>query len=149
MEKNNEMQEQSGNNQKLAVENRHEEKKNWLEWSVFALSIVLVLGILVYLAYQAFTHKASTPDLYVQVWSDPSANAPNRYHILLENKGGATAEEVTIELVLVQGGKEVEKAQLQIPFAPQESKREGWVNFTNNPIKADTIVSRVVSYKKP
>lgn len=149
MEKNSEQQEYKENDQQLEEDNQHEEKKNWLEWSVFALSIVLVLGVLGYLVYQAYNHKASTPDLYVQIWSEPSANAPNRYHILLENKGGTTAEEVTVELVLMKDGEEMEKAQLQIPFAPQESKREGWVNFTKDPAKADTVSSRVVSYKKP
>ncbi|GAB3200039.1 uncharacterized protein (TIGR02588 family) [Pontibacter aydingkolensis] len=129
--------------------NQHEEKKNWLEWTVFGISLLLVLAILGYLGYQTYTRKPSTPDLIVQSWPDPTNNSPNRYHIQLKNKGGTTAETVIIELALMKGGKEVEKAQLQIDFAPQESKREGWVGFRSNPGEADTLISRVVSYKKP
>lgn len=123
--------------------------KNWLEWTVFAISLVLLLAIFAYLGYQTYTQKPSTPDLLVQSRPDPSNHAPNRYHILLENKGGTTAEEVLIELALIKAGEEVEKAQLHIPFAPQESTREGWVGFSSNPSKADTVITRVVSYKKP
>lgn len=116
---------------------------------MFALSLVLVLAILAYLGYQTYTHEASTPDLQVVSWYDPSEHAPNRYHVLLENKGGETAEEVLVELVLMKGGAEVETAELQIPFAPRESKREGWVAFKNKPEHADTVMVSVVSYKRP
>ncbi|MDX5438294.1 MAG: hypothetical protein LPK03_13910 [Pontibacter sp.] len=125
------------------------DKKNWLEWTVFAISLLLLLTVFAYLGYQTYMQKPGTPDLLVQSTPDPSKHAPNRYHILLENKGGATAEEVLIELTLMKAGEEVEKAQLQIPFAPQESTREGWVGFSSNPSKADTVITRVVSYKKP
>ncbi|MDX5483181.1 MAG: hypothetical protein LPK07_15990 [Hymenobacteraceae bacterium] len=125
------------------------DEKNWLEWTVFGISLLLVLSIIGYLAYQTYTRKPSTPDLLVQVRPDPSDHAPTRYHVLLQNKGGATAEEVLVELVLMKGGEEVESAELQLPFVPQESKREGWVSFKNDPNQADTITTRVVSYKKP
>ncbi|MFD2512457.1 hypothetical protein ACFSRY_01150 [Pontibacter locisalis] len=130
-------------------EGEHKEKKNWLEWTIFGIGLILLLAILGYLGYQTYTHEPTSPDLHVQSWPDPSTGSPNRYHVLVRNKGGATAEEVLIELALMKNGKELEKAQLQIPFAPQESKREGWVAFTNNPGKADTVLTRVVSYKKP
>lgn len=125
------------------------EKKNWLEWIVFAVALVLVLGILGYLGYQTYIQVPSSPDLVVEIEPDPSANAPNRYHVMLYNKGGATAENVIMELALMKNGKEMEKAQLEISFAPEESKREGWVGFTGIPTQADTVVTRVISFKKP
>lgn len=125
------------------------DRKNWLEWAVFSISLVLVLSVLGYLGYQAYTKKPSTPDLYVESWPDPSAHAPYRYRVLLRNSGGTTAEEVLLELALVKGNETLEKAELHIAFAPQESKREGWVIFSSDPKNADTLVARVVSYKKP
>ncbi|PVY39432.1 hypothetical protein [Pontibacter virosus] len=126
-----------------------DDDKNALEWAVFGVSLVLVLAILVYLSYMAYTHKPSTPDLAVAYFHDPSANAPHRYRVVVENKGGETAEEVQVELIVESGGAEVESAELNIAFSPKESKREGWVNFKEDPAKADTLVARVVSYKRP
>ncbi|GGG13303.1 hypothetical protein [Pontibacter amylolyticus] len=126
-----------------------DDDKNALEWTVFGVSLVLVLAILVYLSYMAYTHKPSTPDLAVEYYSDPSANAPHRYRVVVENRGGETAEEVQVELTTERGGEEVERAELSIAFSPKDSKREGWVNFKEDPASADTLMARVVSYKRP
>jgi uncharacterized protein (TIGR02588 family) len=126
-----------------------DDDKNALEWTVFGVSLLLVLSILVYLAYQVYHEKPSTPDLVVEYYPDPSDNAPHRYRVVVHNKGGETAEDVTIALSLENGNEELEAAALNIPFAPKESKREGWVNFRKDPLLADTLVARVVSYKKP
>lgn len=116
---------------------------------MFAISLLLVLGIVAYLGYQAYTDKPATPDLVVVYFHDPSEHAPQRYRVVVHNRGGETAEEVQIELSLERGGEEMESAQLSIAFAPKESKREGWVNFKEDPSQADTLVARVVSYKRP
>ena len=126
-----------------------DDDKNALEWSVFAVSLLLVLGIVAYLSYQVYTDKPSTPDLVVEYFHDPSTNAPQRYRVVVHNLGGETAEEVQIELVVEKGGEEVENAELSIAFAPKASKREGWVNFKDDPKQGDTLVARVVSYKRP
>ena len=130
-------------------ENGSKDKKNWLEWTVFGISLVLVLTLLSYLTYQVLTEKPSSPDLQIEAVADPSEFSPYRYHVTVYNRGGTTAEEVLIELTLERGGSSIEKAELQLPFAPQESKREAWVAFSKNPSQADTLVARVVSYKKP
>lgn len=126
-----------------------DDDKNALEWSVFGISLVLVLGIMAYLGYMAYTQKPSSPDLAVEYFHDPSANAPHRYRLAVYNRGGETAEEVQVELTIENGGEEVESAELSIAFSPKKSKREGWVNFKKAPGSTDTLVARVVSYKRP
>lgn len=133
----------------LQKDKEYRNDKNFLEWTVFTISLLLVLGIILYLSYEVYTEKPSTPDLYVEYKQDPSEHAANRYHITVKNDGGETAEEVHVELSMEKAGAEIEVAQLQIPFSPKKSKREGWITFKNDPSKADTIVARVVSYKKP
>jgi|SRR5690606_33670746 len=131
-------------------ENEHpEDKKNALEWIVFSLSLLLISGILGYLIYQSILYEPGTPDVVVTFKSDPSPNSPFRYHVSVENKGQETAEEVNIEMVLEKDGQALEIATLQIPYSPKKSIREGWLNFSINPAMADTLYSRVVSYKKP
>ena len=130
-------------------EQQDKEKKNWLEWTVFSFSLLLVLSILAYLGYQVYTQKPTDPEIYVEGNPDPTDHTPNRYHVTIRNKGGTTAEEVKVEIVLHKGGTELDKAELEIPFAPRESKREGWVVFSENVSEADSIAARVVSYKKP
>ncbi|PKV62845.1 hypothetical protein [Pontibacter ramchanderi] len=126
-----------------------DDDKNALEWTVFAISLVLVLAILAYLGYMAYTSKPSTPDLTVEYFHDPAPHAPQRYRVVVENKGGETAEEVQVELTLQRDGEEVEQAELSIAFSPKESKREGWVIFRENIRQTDSLAARVVSYKRP
>ncbi|MCC9169133.1 hypothetical protein [Pontibacter harenae] len=123
--------------------------KNKLEWTVFAISLGLVLSILGFLGYKIYKDQATPPDLYVEHVHDPSKLSPYRYRVVVHNVGGETAGEVTVELVLKKGEIVLEQAELAIAFVPKNSKREGWVNFVDNPALADTIVNRVISYKRP
>ena len=129
-------------------EKKHDEK-NWLEWLVFGISLLLLLAIFGYLGYQVKTHDTTDPDVLVEANYDPSENAPNRYQVTIMNKGGTTAEEVTAEFILYSGGKEKEKSELQIAFSPKNSRREGWVTFSGEPATSDSVAARVKSFKKP
>ena len=126
-----------------------EDQKNVLEWIVFTLSLTLVLALFGYLIHQTIRYEPGSPDLEVTYKPEPSLNAPYRYHLTIKNNGQETAQEVQVELILEKDGKQLEMATITLPFAPKESRREGWVNFSKNPVEADTVYSRVVSYKKP
>lgn len=125
------------------------DQKNLLEWAVFWLGLLLVLSIFAYLGYQAYHHKPASPELVVEFWPEPTKAQPFRYHVVVHNTGGETAEAVLVELELKQGGKEVEKAELELMYVPQESKREGWVNFSQRPANQSVVSARVASYQKP
>lgn len=131
--------------------NYHEviDQKNLLEWTVFWVSLLLVVSIFGYLGYQAYSFKPSSPELQVEVKPDPTEQQPNRYHVLVRNKGGETATTVLVELELKEEGKPVEKIDLQMMFVPQESSREGWANFTRKPTTEKNVSAHVVSYQKP
>ena len=125
------------------------DKKNWLEWSVFALSLLMVVGVLGYLIYMTWHHEESSPDIKVDYRPDPTHSSPHRYQVKVQNVGGQTAEEVIIELSLQKAGAAIETSQVQLPFLPKEATQESWVNFSKDPALADSVTSRVVSYKKP
>ena len=124
-------------------------QKNKLEWSVFAVSSLLLLGLIAYLCYETFTHKPSPPDLEVSYSKDSSKHNPFAYKIYLKNNGEETAEDVMIEASVLKADSVLEKSELQIAFSPKRSKREGWINFSINPAEADSINVKVMSYKKP
>lgn len=129
---------------------RHpEDEKNLLEWTVFFISLLLIVGILGYLVYQASVFEEGSPDLQVNFVHDPSSHSPYRYLLKIENDGQETAEEVQIEMVLERGGEELEAAALTLPYVPKQSAREGWVVLSKNPLEADTLYVRVVGYKRP
>lgn len=135
--------------QEQKYNNSPEDRKNVLEWTVFGASLTLVLTILGYLIYHTIIYTPGSPDLYITYVHDPSTNAPHRYFLRVKNEGQETAEEVQIEMVLEQNGKELEVAAMTIPYVPKKSTREGWVIFSKNPSEADTLYARVVSYKRP
>lgn len=135
-------------NKDRSKKNKHDEK-NWLEWLVFGISLVMLLAIFGYLGYQVKTYDATDPEVLVEASYDPSEMIPNRYQVTVTNKGGITAEEVITEFTLYSGGKEKETSELQIAFSPKDSKREGWVTFSGEPTTSDSVAARVKSYKKP
>lgn len=127
----------------------YQNKKNWLEWTVFAVGLGLVLAVLGYLVYKTVTHTSGPPELYVEYFPEPGRYEPNRYHVILHNKGYETAESITVELSLYKNGQEPEKAQLDFDYCPRESTREGWVSFSSPPGRSDTIRTRIMAYERP
>ena len=138
----------------MSIENEENEqqkegKKNVLEWIIFSISLLLIVGTIGYLGYKTYTHQPSPPDIIVRYSPNPTDNAPYRYHLVIQNIGGETAEEVLIELILQESGRTIERSEVRLSFVPQQSKQESWVNFTNDPALADTVLAKVVSFKKP
>lgn len=117
--------------------------KNWLEWSVFSLSSLLIMALVSYFVYLAVTFRQSEPGL--QVHCSPSGER-RELNITVVNNGGTAAQEVKVEVTLKQESQEEEKAEIMFRYVPQESIRQGKVRFSTEPGKADTIAARIVSF---
>ncbi len=124
-------------------------QKNWLEWLVFALSLVLVLCTLGYLVYDGAT-SAKTPAT-IELELGKSRSQADRFIIPVSvtNNSDTTAETVLIEVTLENSGKEQESAQLEIGFLPRHSKREGWVTFQTDPQTVEEVAARVLGFEQP
>lgn len=127
----------------------YQNKKNWLEWTVFGVGLGLVLGVMGYLTFKTATYTSGPPALFVECFPEPGKYEPQRYHVILHNQGNETAESITVELSLHNNGKETDKAELVFDYCPKESSREGWMSFSTRPTQADTIRTRIVSYNRP
>lgn len=124
-------------------------EKNWVEWVVFVVSLVLVGSTLAYLAYDAATLGDAPPS--IEVRTGEPLQRPHNFVIPVTviNHGDQTAEGVHIEVVLESGGEKKEQAEFQVAFLPRRSTREGWVAFQLDPRTVERVKARVTGYEKP
>lgn len=124
-------------------------EKNWLEWTVFAISLVLVLGTLGYLVYDGATLGQAPPKIEFQL-GQPQ---PQLDHFVIAvsaiNHGDETAQAVHIEVTLESSGQEQESAEFDLAFLPRHSTRQGWVTFQTDPRTVEKIQARVLGFEKP
>ncbi|HYG65823.1 MAG TPA: hypothetical protein VEL74_24800 [Thermoanaerobaculia bacterium] len=123
-------------------------RKNWLEWTVFAVGLVAVLGTFGYLAYEALAGEVSPPRVIVELGRPTPDGSRWTVPVRVRNDGGETAEEVQVEVSLESPGHEPETAKLEVAFVPRKSQREGWVTFSRDPA-AGRLTGRAIGYEKP
>jgi uncharacterized protein (TIGR02588 family) len=123
-------------------------EKNWLEWIVFGLGLLLVAGTLGFLVYDGATDEGRPPVVEVRL-GEPRATGHNFIvPVTVLNHGDETAEGVAVEVTLDAGGGEPERAEFAVAFLPRRATREGWVAFTNDP-RTGRLTPRVLGYEKP
>ena len=121
-------------------------QKNWLEWTVFAVGLLLVAATLAYLAYDGATLGDAPPSIEVRLGT-PERRAQNFIvPVSIVNRGDLTAEGVEVEVVL-RGASE-ERGSFVVAFLPRGATREGWVAFQTDPRDGE-LKARVVGYEKP
>ena len=122
-------------------------QKNWLEWTVFAVSALLIAAVLGFLVYETATIGNAPPDIHLQIGTPEQRTGYFAVPVEAINKGDHTAEGVHIEVVLKAGGKE-ETGDFEIAFLPRRGSREAWVTFKSDP-RSGTLEARVLGYEKP
>ena len=122
-------------------------RKNWVEWSVFALSAALILAVVGFLIYETAAIGNAPPDIHLQVGKPEVRTGYFAVPIEVVNKGDHTAEGVHVEVMLRSGGKE-ETGDFEIQFLPRRGSREAWVTFKSDP-RQGQLEARVLGYEKP
>ncbi|CAN5779698.1 MAG: hypothetical protein H0T77_10930 [Pyrinomonadaceae bacterium] len=123
-------------------------QKNWLEWVVFALGLILVSSTLGYLIYAGVSMGHDPPSLEVRLGTPEQGQFNFIVPVTVVNHGDETAEGVRIEVVIESGGEEKARAELDVAFLPRHATREGWVTFREDP-RASQLKARVLGYQKP
>lgn len=123
-------------------------QKNPLEWTVFALSAILIVAVVAILVTAAVDRTPNAPDLRVELGAPQRVTAGYRIPVTVRNEGGGTAARVRIEATLESGGAQVERADLLIEFVPGKSEREGWIVFRRDPACCEAI-ARAVGFEVP
>lgn len=125
-------------------------KKNWLEWTVFAGGLLLLLAVSGYLLYEALTIADKPAALSVSFGEAVAAGDPHHFTvpISIRNDGGQTAAEVDVEVVLLEGDRQVERRELTFDFVPHMSSRSGALTFDAAPSPGQ-LRARVLTYVEP
>lgn len=124
-------------------------EKNWLEWLVFGTGLVLILLVTGYLAYDAVTLGNEPPVIGVELGTVEPRGETYIIPVTLHNQGDETAENIVVEVTLMNGDQEIETAEVSIDFLPRQSTRSGWVTFTTDPATVDDVSPQVLGYQAP
>lgn len=116
--------------------------KNLLEWSVFAVALLLVLATFGYLIREAITTDPGPPDVIVSLGEPRAGSGGHLVPVTAENRGAETAEDVQIT-VRLEGPSPAEEAVLVIAYLPRGARRSGWVTFRSDPAAGKVQVAGV------
>ncbi|HET6893680.1 MAG TPA: hypothetical protein VFH31_21460 [Pyrinomonadaceae bacterium] len=123
-------------------------QKNWFEWIVFALGLILVSSTLGYLIYAGASMGHEPPSLEVRLGTPEQRQFNFIVPVTVVNHGDETAEGVRIEVVMESGGEVKARGEFDVPFVPRHATREGWVTFEQDPRTAQ-LKARVRGYQRP
>lgn len=121
--------------------------KNALEWAVFALSMLLVLGVIAALAVDAVRWKPGPARLEIATDAPALEDGQLRVPLSVTNRGDSVAINVNIEVV-GHGPKGDRTANLTIDFIPRGATREGFAVFPPDQ-DPNQLEARVSGYEKP
>ncbi len=124
-------------------------EKNWLEWVVFGVGLLLVASTLAYLVYDGATSAGTPPEVEVSLGEPVEGGAGFLVPVRVFNRGGQTAEGVTVEVVLdTDASPEPERGEFTLAFLPRGGTREGWVAFRTDP-RSGRLTARAHGYEVP
>lgn len=121
--------------------------KNALEWTVFGISLVLVLATLGLLVSAAIFTGKGPARLSVRTGESHVDGGRLVIPVTVINKGAEVAENVEVSVTVGEGDARQE-ASFTLDFVPRDATREGVVSFPADAGK-DAPVSRIVGYSKP
>ena len=119
-----------------------------LEWAIAILGLVLVLGTIGFLLYEAAIGDDSPPEFSFAVNRVSASGSGYLVEFNVVNHGGSTAARLTVQGELRSGEESVEMSQTEIDYVPADSERSGGLFFTANP-NDNSLVLRALGFQKP
>ena len=123
-------------------------QKNGMEWSVFAVSLLLIIATIVYLVRDSLSGRSEAPQINVITGSPVQSAGLWSIPLKVTNSGDETAEELRVVVALQDGDRNVELAEVTFAFVPRRSSRDAWVLFRTDP-RPLKISARAMSYERP
>jgi len=129
--------------------NKPHQETSWLEWVMFGLGSVLLLGTLGLLIYEALKFKDEPPSISVVVDSVDPRQGEHGVPLTVRNTGGETAAAVEIQVTAYFRDGEQKQGHITFDFVPAHASAKGWVTFERPPEEADSLRARVLGYRLP
>lgn len=104
-----------------------------IEWLVAAVSLVIVLGVIVILIFEAFTDPVTPPILSIRTERIVETRYGYIVEFQVENAGYATAASLLVEGELAAADSVLETSEVTIDFVPAESRRKAGLFFKHDP----------------
>ncbi len=121
--------------------------KNRLEWAVFAISAILVLGTLGYLLKSALEVEVGPAKLTVETGPPVEENGWTRFPVTVSNNGQRVAANVEIQIA-IGSGESKQQAGFTLDFVPRGSSRQGAASFRGTGL-TETPRCDVLGYEEP
>lgn len=118
------------------------------EWITFALSALIVAGLVGLVLLSWITQSQEPPILSVRAETMRVTNGQFYIPFTVENTGGDTAESVQVVGELRRGEQIIESGEQQIDFLASHEQQSGAFVFTQNP-QTGRLSLRVASYQLP
>lgn len=103
------------------------------EWVAAAVGLVLVLGAIGFIAYNALTAESSVPVVTVEHLSTERNAGGYVVEFRARNSGPSTAASLTISGTLYDGSTEIESSEVTLDYLPPRGKRKGGLIFQTDP----------------
>ena len=131
-------------------EDEKNEKKETpvLEWITAGIGLILVVGAIGFVLFNALSRDNSPPVLIVTREKTKQIKTGYLIEFKVKNAGSQTASAVVVEGSLVQNGENIETGEVTLDYVPSNSEREGGLIFSANPEKAE-LKLHAKGYEKP
>ncbi|HEX2218135.1 MAG TPA: hypothetical protein VHG35_04980 [Gemmatimonadales bacterium] len=123
-------------------------EKNWLEWTVFGVGLVLVLATLGYLVRESLVTHDGPPEVIARLGAPRPSAGGYLVPVEVSNVGQATAEDVRVRVFLDLPDGAREEAEFDVAFLPRGSLRKGWASFRNDPARGSLRLG-AIAFEEP
>lgn len=118
------------------------------EWTVAALGLLLIVGVIGYMAYYAATARSGPPRIVAAHESIEPNGDGYLVTVRIVNHGASTAAALRIEGKLLEAGRTVERSEATIDYVPRHSEREAGLIFSRDPARYRLVI-RPMGYTEP
>ena len=131
----------------MSAKSKDRNAKNVLEWVVFAISSLLVAGVVGFLVWSTLAGNGKLAAFNIEIGSVTTLPESSVVQVKVTNTGSQTAAEVNLSIVARYPGGEKETG-LTIDFIPRGGTRDGYAVFQGQGTPED-ITARVQGYIEP